>query len=52
MVGIVDSFRRAVLDATGPDPLALGASAAIIALLLPVAYVWFKQVEATMADLI
>jgi lipopolysaccharide transport system permease protein len=52
MAGIVDGFRRAILNGTTPDPLALGASAAAVVVLLPVAYLWFKHVEATMADLI
>ena len=52
MVGIVDGFRRAVLDGVGPDPAAFGATAAIVAVLLPAAYLWFKHVEATMADVL
>jgi len=50
MTGIVDSFRRAVLDGRPPDVGALGWSAAVTFLLLPFAYLWFKQVDATMAD--
>jgi len=50
MVGIVDSFRRAVLDGAAPDPSALGWSAAVTLVVLPLAYLWFKHVEATMAD--
>jgi lipopolysaccharide transport system permease protein len=50
MVGVVDGFRRAVLDGLPPDPGAVGASVLVVAVLLPAAYVWFKQVEATMAD--
>jgi lipopolysaccharide transport system permease protein len=52
MVGIVDGFRRAVLDGVGPDPAAFGATAAVVAVLLPAAYLWFKHVEATMADVL
>jgi lipopolysaccharide transport system permease protein len=52
MAGIVDGFRTVILDGRAPDPATLGVSAAITALLLPLAYVWFKHVEATMADLI
>ena len=52
MVGIVDTFRRAVLDGAGPDLSALTASVVTIAVLLPLAYVGFKHVEATMADFI
>jgi lipopolysaccharide transport system permease protein len=50
MVGIVDGFRRAVLDGLAPDPVAITASIVVVAILLPVAYVWFTHVEATMAD--
>ena len=52
MVGIVDSFRRAVIEGTAPDSAALTASVVTTAALLPVAYLWFKHVEATMADLL
>jgi lipopolysaccharide transport system permease protein len=50
--GIVDGFRRAVLDGATPDLAALGVSTAFVALALPLAYLWFKHVEATMADVI
>jgi lipopolysaccharide transport system permease protein len=50
MVGIVDSFRRAVIDGRSPDFIALGWSLLVTVVLLPLAYVWFKHVEATMAD--
>jgi lipopolysaccharide transport system permease protein len=50
MAGIVDGFRRAVLDGAAPDPSALASTLVVVAVLLPAAYVWFKQVEATMAD--
>lgn len=52
MVGVVDGFRRAVLDGVGPDPVAFGTSVLVVTLLLPAAYLWFKHVEATMADVI
>jgi lipopolysaccharide transport system permease protein len=52
MVGIVDGFRRAVLDGLPPDPAAITASVVAVAVLLPAAYVWFTHVEATMADVI
>jgi len=50
MVGIVDGFRRAVMEGRAPDPAVLGVSALVVAVLLPASYVWFKHVEATMAD--
>jgi lipopolysaccharide transport system permease protein len=52
MVGVVDSFRRAVLEGTGPDPVAFGSACLITSVALPAAYAWFKHVDATMADLI
>jgi lipopolysaccharide transport system permease protein len=52
MAGVVDTFRRALIEGVPPDPAAFGASAAIAAVALPAAYLWFKQVDATLADLI
>jgi lipopolysaccharide transport system permease protein len=52
MVGIVESFRRVIVDGAPPDLSSLGVSALIAVLLLPVAYVYFKHVEATIADVI
>jgi lipopolysaccharide transport system permease protein len=50
MVGIVDGFRRAVLDGLPPEPAPTTASIVVVAVLLPAAYLWFSHVEATMAD--
>jgi lipopolysaccharide transport system permease protein len=50
MAGIVDGFRRAVLDGLPPEPVAITASVAVVAVLLPAAYLWFAHVDATMAD--
>ena len=50
MVGIVEGFRRAVLDGLPPDPAPTAASIAVVAILLPAAYLWFTRVDATMAD--
>ena len=52
MAGIVDGFRSAVLEARTPDLAALGSSLAVVTVGLPVAYLWFKHVDATMADLV
>jgi lipopolysaccharide transport system permease protein len=52
MAGIVDTFRRAVVLHQSPDVHALGMSALVAGMLLPVAYVYFKYVELTMADLV
>ena len=50
MVGIIESFRQVILKGTAPEigPLLFAAIIAII--LLIVSYLYFKWVEATMAD--
>jgi len=52
MVGLIDSFRRAVLEGLPPERIPLTIAAVLTALLLPVAYVYFKRIEATAADVI
>ena len=52
MAGIVDGFRSAVLEGRTPDLAALGSASAIVVVGLPIAYLWFKHVDATMADLV
>ncbi len=52
MVGVVDGFRRAVILGEAPDLRLLALSAGVSLLLLPAAYVYFKRVEATVADVI
>jgi lipopolysaccharide transport system permease protein len=52
MVGIIESFRRVILQSAAPDFQALAVSAAVSAVLLPVAFIYFKHVEATVADVI
>jgi lipopolysaccharide transport system permease protein len=52
MVGIVESFRRVILQGVPPDFHSLGMSALVTATLLPLAYIYFKHVEATVADII
>jgi lipopolysaccharide transport system permease protein len=52
MVGVVENFRRVILQGAAPDFHALGISALISLILLPPAYVYFKHVEATLADVI
>jgi lipopolysaccharide transport system permease protein len=52
LAGIVENFRRAALD-TGPAHLtSLAISVAWTLVLLPLAYAWFKQLEATAADVV
>ena len=52
MVGIVDGFRRAVVGGQSPDIRLLLTSAAVSFVLLPIAYAYFRRVEATLADVI
>src|SRR5262245_18153506 len=52
MVGVIESFRRVLLQGGLPDVSALATAAAISIILLPIAFVWFKRVEATVADVI
>jgi len=52
MVGIVDGFRTAVVGGAVPELCTFAVSAVISILLLPAAYLYFKHVEATIADVI
>lgn len=52
MAGVVDTFRRAVVLHQAPDLGAIAASAAVVTILLPLAYLYFKHVELTMADVV
>lgn len=52
MVGVIENFRRVILQGVPPDFRTLGVSALIAIVLLPAAYVYFKRVEATVADII
>jgi lipopolysaccharide transport system permease protein len=52
MAGLIDAFRRAVLHGAAPDTRALAVSVAVAFVALPAAYLYFKRVEATMADVI
>lgn len=52
MTGLVESFRRAVVHGAAPDLQMLGLPLLMTGILLPVAYMVFKRVEATMADVI
>ena len=51
-VGVIENFRRIVLQGVAPDFYSLTLSAIAAAILLPLAYLYFKRVEATMADII
>lgn len=52
MVGIIESFRRVIINKSAPDFPALITSAVVSMILLVVAYAYFKRTEATMADVI
>lgn len=52
LVGAIENFRRVVLQGVEPDFHSLWISTLIAAILLPAAYLYFKHVEATMADVI
>jgi lipopolysaccharide transport system permease protein len=52
MVGIIESLRRVIVQGSAPDFHALGVSAAVSVILLPIAFICFKRVEATVADII
>jgi lipopolysaccharide transport system permease protein len=52
MAGVVDTFRRALVLQQPPDLHALGAGVLVTAVLLPLAYSYFKYTELTMADVV
>jgi lipopolysaccharide transport system permease protein len=52
MVGVIDSFRRVLVEGTAPDPAPLALAALLSAVLLPAAFLYFKHVEATVADVL
>src|SRR5215213_1397234 len=52
LVGVIENFRRVVLQGVQPDFQSLAISAIVAAILLPLTYLFFKRVEATMADVI
>jgi lipopolysaccharide transport system permease protein len=51
MVGVIENFRAALLG-TELDFHSLWISALVSALLLPLSYLYFKRIEATVADVI
>ena len=52
MVGVIENFRRVLLQGLPPDARTLGVSAVISIVLLAASYVYFKRVEATVADIV
>ena len=52
LVAVVDTFRRATIFNQAPEPSAWLSALACSLVLLPVAYVYFKHSEKTMADVV
>jgi lipopolysaccharide transport system permease protein len=52
MVGLIENFRQVILRGAAPEPHSLIISAAVSVLLLIASYLYFKRVDATMADII
>jgi lipopolysaccharide transport system permease protein len=52
MVGVIENFRQVVLRGAAPEFKSLALSALISTVLLVGSYVYFKHIEATMADVI
>jgi lipopolysaccharide transport system permease protein len=52
MVGIVDSYRRVIVQGEAPDPTYLGLSVVVSMLLALGGYIYFKHSEGVFADLI
>jgi homopolymeric O-antigen transport system permease protein len=52
MVGVVETFRGAILHSASPDWSLLGSSFAVSLIVAAGAYIWFKHVENWFADII
>lgn len=52
MVGVIENFRQTILHGAAPNFYTLGLSAVISIILLIASYLYFKHLEATMADII
>jgi lipopolysaccharide transport system permease protein len=52
MVGIIENFRKVILKGEAPEMRLLLTSAVLSVLLLLISYIYFKRVDATMADFI
>lgn len=52
MVGVIENFRRVLLHGMPPDFTSLGMAAATSAVLFVAAFLYFKRVEATIADVL
>ena len=52
MAGVLENFRRVLIEGSTPDVSQIGLSALLALILLTLAYIFFKHVEATVADVI
>jgi lipopolysaccharide transport system permease protein len=52
MAGVIENFRKVVVEGSAPDNFQLMISAILSLTLLPLAYIFFKHIEATVADVI
>jgi len=52
MVGLVENFRRVIVQGTAPDLESLWVSVITALILLPLSYAYFKRMDTTMADVI
>lgn len=52
MVGVISSFQRCLLMGQAPDWATLAPGAVLVAVLLPLSYLFFKRAEAYFADVI
>jgi lipopolysaccharide transport system permease protein len=52
LVGIIENFRRVLVQGIGPDSRSLAIATLISIVLLIAAYIFFKRVEATIADIV
>lgn len=52
MTGVIDGFQRALLRGSAPDWTAMMPGAILVAVLLPLSYLFFKRAEAYFADVI
>lgn len=52
MTGAIDAFQRVLLKAQPPDWAAMAPGAVLVAVLLPLSYLFFKRAEAYFADVI
>ena len=52
MVGVIENFRQVMLRGAAPETHSLMISAVVSVILLIASYLYFKRVEATMADFI